>query len=553
MTTDKIQSFVKNKLIKHKKKIEFSLIVLAGIATVLVSLQLSLLIFNTATTKQPIVGLKLSNTPVGTANNTKLKKYVSDTIRADGDRLVIVKAGPYTTKASLRQLGANFNSKATTHDLIKAGRTGNLWQQIKFQDQALFGNKAIITKYQIDSKDTVAYITTIDHKITTAPTNAYFQLQANKAVVRPDKSGISVNIQSSLKSINNIKRDTQQLTLPITESPAPINAAALDAIKPQVDNIIARPLVLSAGDSNVTLSSQQLIDLIEPKVTPTTGGKNQVTLSFNEQKLNSTVDGLLKQAEVPAQPRQVVRGRVINPGHSGLQAEGDQSKIQLLGAILKRESGNSTSDTVVIRMTKIDTPTQPAPTPSAANPKNVPAGSKGLVYLTVDDGPGLYTENFLVVLKRMHVHATFYLIGKNVDIYPQTAVRIVADGHVLGNHSFAHTDLRRLNPIALAKDLSDTQNSIKKASGVIPTTFRPPYGAQNAQVINAAAAAGLTDNLWSVDPRDWARPGATVITQRVLGGLQPGAVILLHILSQQTIDALPSIIDGIRAQGYTLS
>lgn len=130
--------------------------------------------------------------------------------------------------------------------------------------------------------------------------------------------------------------------------------------------------------------------------------------------------------------------------------------------------------------------------------------------------------------------------------------RINNEGHKIGNHSFSHPDLTQLSRDRVVQELASTQAAIQAACGVTPTVFRPPYGAESQTVREVAASLGLSVDLWSVDTRDWAQPGSGVITQRALAGSSPGAVILLHVLHQQTVAALPSIIQGIRAQGFTL-
>ncbi len=248
---------------------------------------------------------------------------------------------------------------------------------------------------------------------------------------------------------------------------------------------------------------------------------------------------------------------MIDPGSAGLQSEGEHPKIELLNSLLKRQVGVPGVDSVELSLKKIDPPVvYQAKDPVAASPQAViptfTSGNGQTVYITIDDGPGNYSEDLLNVLKRYNVHATFYLVGRYSQTYPATVRRIKAEGHRVANHSYSHSLLTRLPTAEISQELTSTQNILKSLSGDKPTAFRPPYGGQNATVRNLAASLGLSTDLWSVDPRDWAQPGSGVITQRVLSGLTPGAVILLHVLHQQTVDALPSIIEGIRARGYVL-
>jgi peptidoglycan-N-acetylglucosamine deacetylase len=103
----------------------------------------------------------------------------------------------------------------------------------------------------------------------------------------------------------------------------------------------------------------------------------------------------------------------------------------------------------------------------------------------------------------------------------------------------------------VTEEISKTQEAIKNATGFTPTILRPPYGAitkrQRQWIENRF---GLSVILWSVDPLDWKRPGASVITQRILRGAQSGAIILSHDIHQQTVDAMPATLDALLAKGF---
>jgi peptidoglycan/xylan/chitin deacetylase (PgdA/CDA1 family) len=151
------------------------------------------------------------------------------------------------------------------------------------------------------------------------------------------------------------------------------------------------------------------------------------------------------------------------------------------------------------------------------------------------------------------VHAIFFVVGKNVDAYPQLTKRITAEGQTLGNHSYSHVQLSRLSLASVAQELDRTQAAVNKAAAITPNLFRPPYGDTTPAINNLAATRGLQTMMWSVDPRDWAQPGPAVITQRVVGGAAAGSNILLHVLHRQTADALPGIIEGLRGRGFIIN
>ena len=143
------------------------------------------------------------------------------------------------------------------------------------------------------------------------------------------------------------------------------------------------------------------------------------------------------------------------------------------------------------------------------------------------------------------------MIGLNVVAHPEIVRRVLAEGHEIGNHSWTHPQLSKLSDQRVTEEITKTQEAIKNACGFTPTLLRPPYGAitkrQREWIENQF---GLNVILWSVDPLDWKRPGAAVITQRILGGARPGAIILSHDIHQQTIDAMPATLDELLAKGY---
>ncbi len=210
-------------------------------------------------------------------------------------------------------------------------------------------------------------------------------------------------------------------------------------------------------------------------------------------------------------------------------------------------------DSVIVPVEKIDPPV--INQVATANPLGrYPAAlnGKNMIYLTIDDGPGGYTEQLLDILKRYNVHAIFFLIGKNALAYPQTVKRIKAEGHTIGNHSYTHSDLAAMSEASVNDELVKTQTALRSLTGVTPDLFRPPYGSLGPSVYGPVARNSLNIMMWSIDPRDWSQPGTSVIVQRVVNGAAPGGNILLHSNHQQTVDALPSIIEALKAKGYSL-
>ena len=201
-----------------------------------------------------------------------------------------------------------------------------------------------------------------------------------------------------------------------------------------------------------------------------------------------------------------------------------------------------------------DSNTTPSPSPSPAKLATYSQVRVDQPYIamTFDDGPSSEnTPRLLEMLKQRNIKATFFLIGQNAAANPDLVRRILAEGHEIGNHSWTHPQLSKLSDDRVTAEITKTQDAIKDASGYTPTLLRPPYGAITARQREwIENQFGLNIILWSVDPLDWKRPGASVITQRILSQVRPGAIILSHDIHKQTIDAMPATLDGLISKGY---
>ena len=201
-----------------------------------------------------------------------------------------------------------------------------------------------------------------------------------------------------------------------------------------------------------------------------------------------------------------------------------------------------------------ETASTPNPAPSAPKPATYSHAHVDQPYIamTFDDGPSSEnTPRLLEMLKQRDIKATFFLIGQNVAANPAIVKQILADGNEVGNHTWTHPQLSKLSDDKVTAEITKTQEAIKDACGYTPTILRPPYGAITpSQRAWISSQFGLNVILWSVDPFDWKRPGASVITQRILSQVRPGAIILSHDIHKQTVDAMPATLDGLIAKGY---
>lgn len=182
-----------------------------------------------------------------------------------------------------------------------------------------------------------------------------------------------------------------------------------------------------------------------------------------------------------------------------------------------------------------------------------------VVALTFDDGPyPPYTGQMLDVLKEYHIPATFFVVGQNVEKYPELVKRIAEEGHEVGNHTYHHIDLLKADRKVIADEIDRTSQAIFTASGIRPHLMRPPHGFRDPVIMEMMAERGLKVVEWSVMSRDWLNPGVDAIVDRTVSKVKNGSIILLHdgdgIASQnsraETIEATRRIIQILSNQGY---
>ncbi|MEU1625432.1 polysaccharide deacetylase family protein [Streptomyces sp. NPDC020096] len=185
---------------------------------------------------------------------------------------------------------------------------------------------------------------------------------------------------------------------------------------------------------------------------------------------------------------------------------------------------------------------------------HVDAGPKTIA-VTFDDGPDpRYTPDILDVLRHYHVTATFCMIGEHAARHPELVARVVDEGHTLANHTWSHPNLRPLSPAKIREQIEQAADAIESASGGIrPGLFRAPFGTFTPAVLSACTAFDLQPLAWSVDPRDWSRPGSARIAATVLDRTRTGAIIINHDGGgdrSQTLAAVRTYLPRLIAAGY---
>ena len=197
---------------------------------------------------------------------------------------------------------------------------------------------------------------------------------------------------------------------------------------------------------------------------------------------------------------------------------------------------------------KNQTTVKPSTTPQSDGRK--------LVALTFDDGPGPYTAKLLDAMKQRGVRATFFVLGSRVNSYPDVIRRMEAEGHVVGNHSTNHKNLKYLSTAQMASEVETCSKRVEALAGHGTTVLRCPGGNYNVAVKSYAKNAGLPIIQWSVDTRDWESRNVSKILSTAFQtgayGIRDGAIVLMHDIYSTSVEAAIQIMDRLQAQGYVL-
>ncbi len=182
---------------------------------------------------------------------------------------------------------------------------------------------------------------------------------------------------------------------------------------------------------------------------------------------------------------------------------------------------------------------------------------KGTVALTFDDGPTVkYTPQILAILKKYNIKATFFMVGMNAKAHPDMVKLVLADGHAIDSHSMTHPLLTKLNDKQLQNEVAGPQTAINNIIGKKPVCLRYPFGASNEHVRTVIRNNDIVPVSMGWNSFDYDRPGVNKIVENVLKYVHSGQVILFHDgfnNREQTVEALPKIIEGIKKKGLGFS
>ena len=170
------------------------------------------------------------------------------------------------------------------------------------------------------------------------------------------------------------------------------------------------------------------------------------------------------------------------------------------------------------------------------------------IAITFDDGPHpYYTEQLLDGLQERGAKATFFLMGKQAEAYPELVQRMQAEGHLIGNHTYSHLQLGKNNREAFKAELIRTNELLSEITGEEPQYVRPPYGSWDKSFEKELTMMPV---LWTIDPQDWCSSDVSGIVGKVTRKAKENAIILMHDEYKSSVTAALQIVDVLQKEGY---
>lgn len=495
---------------------------------VLLLLNTLALAYDNLQSSTPIAGLKLGGQYLFGQSRTQLNDTVAQQLRLAGPVNFI--SNNQKIAISPKSVGLTINISDTLDTILATGRTGSPLKKLLVQEQALLGVINLPLSGNIKPTLLAIKILEIQDKFDIDPL--------------PERPDFKNDLEKTLPAVNGTKVDIDQLTkivgrnitlpgeknflLPVkTVTPrrhysepdiSPIRAQATRILSLQNIGLIAAGVKL-----NLTVADLRSMLMVAERPDPKNPQNVILTLRLDSKILNNKLGDFAAAVEAK------------NRAEFNFQ----YARVALYAQIFSGKPGPITITTFNV---------------ASSQPKvlgtTTTAGSK-VVYLTFDDGPDpIYHPLILDILKSQGVPATFFLIGQNAQKFPDLVKKTLTAGSI-NNHSLTHVFLPNLSNSSILAELSNTNNILRHLNTNSPIRlFRPPFGGTNPIIANDAARLGMSQILWSIDPRDWSEPETSVLVNRVVSQAVNGSIILMHSNHRATVTALPQILSELRSRGF---
>ena len=525
-----------NKLAQHKKLILISvpvvLVVLIGAFCVWQWTKVSWFVQSSLADAKTYPYVTFFDTNLGNLDKSQLdNKLIS--LKSDfGSRKITLTNGDKTWSFNYSDLGVSFDTSVVSQSIMDLNKRSLADKFSMLTDGKSYLPKTVV---QYDNTKCTASLSTISiDQVNPTDASVYFDQTAK---IKPDQLGTKFVVASNCTEL------PKWLTAGLTTTNVYLDTIAANVLatdlQPKLDQIkslVEKPVTVNSGSYHLTVSSPELLALLDI---------NKDSAGVNVNWSSSRLDDLVAK----------IAGNV-NTSNSAPTLGGCQYLISSGGNWLNNGNTkniflNLNGDSPRSYELQIDYHAV-----SVGTRSQVAAGSKGTIYLTYDDGM-TYADRIMNYAACYGVKVTFFELGVRVDTDATQLRRAIAEGHAVQSHGYEHAmyDYGDRSYDWQNNDMSHSISAIQGITGVRPTYFRPPGGNRSATTYSAAAANNLHLILWDDASRDATVGGlsSSETCANVLAGAYPGASVLMHSTHYSTAEAMPCIVEGLAARGYTMA
>lgn len=513
---------MKEKLLLLKPKIA-SLVII-----ILLFFNTLALAYDNLQTNTPIAGLKLGGQYIFGQSRTQLNDTIIQQLR---------QAGPVNffydnqkISISPKSVGLTINASDTLDTVLATGRTGSPLKKFLVQEQAFLGFLNLPLSGHLNPTLLAIKVLEIQDKfdVDPLPERPDFRSDLTKTLPAVDGRKVDVNHLTKIVGENIDSPGEKNFLLPV-KSVTPrrhYTREDLSPIRSQAARVLSLTNIglIAAGEKfSLTSNDLRALLIVAERPDPKNPQKTVLTLRLDSKMLNHKLGDFATAVEAKNQT----------------EFNFQYARVALFAQIFSGKPGP-----ITITAFRATSPQPKVLGTTTTGPK--------VVYLTFDDGPDpIYHPLIVDILKSQGVPATFFLIGQNAQKFPDLVKKTLAAGNSINNHSLTHAFLPNLSNTSILAELSNTNGILRPLNANSPIRlFRPPFGGTSPTIANDAARLGMSQILWSIDPRDWSEPETSVLVGRVVSQTTNGSIVLMHSNHRATVTALPQILSELKSRGF---
>lgn len=475
--------------------------------------------------KVSIFGINLGNLTLAQLNS-KLNIIKSEF----ADKKILLKNSNKKWTFNTTDLGISFDDKATSKAVWQYNRASYIkkFRLLSGKDSSAISPVILINEQQCVKALSIINIPQVDFK------DAYIKYDKGIKIIS-DYSGTRFDAPKTCRQLPKLVQSNANVAdIYLGKMSANITKSDIQSKLSNIELMAGKPLSLVKGTYKLTLSPQQLLDMMIISKT-----KSEVQVGWSPGKLDKLISDISGSVNTNDDaPALGACQYLISVGGNWLDADATKK--------IFTDLATNHSRSYELTISHHD--------PAIGARTTLPNGNNGTVYLTYDDGL-TFGNQIMDYAACYGIKVTFFELGSMVNNDVPVLKRAIAEGHAVQAHGYEHaaTNYGQHRYDWQYNDISQSVNSIMNVTGVRPTYFRPPGGNKTDSTYTAASSNGLNLILWGVSSADTVADfGSTAICNNVVNGAFDGASVLMHSTKQKTAEALPCIAEGLSARGFNM-